>query len=64
MTSEDFRKQLFELVARASVSLPAAEILQVLNDECEGQRGTLICEKLDRGTWPPDDPAHNLKEAR
>lgn len=58
MTIEDFRRELFELAARAGVSLPAAEILVVLNDAAEGCRGELIHLQLDRGTWPPDDPGH------
>jgi hypothetical protein len=54
----DFRLQLFELTTRASVFLPAAEILTVLNDAADGFRGQLIHEQLVDGEWPPDDPAH------
>jgi hypothetical protein len=53
MTIDEFRRELFELTARAGVSLPAAEILVALNDAAEGCRGELIHDQLEHGTWPP-----------
>jgi hypothetical protein len=58
MTLGEFRLQLFELVARAAVSLAPAEILVALDDAGNGCRGEIIHDQLEHGTWPLDDPAH------
>jgi hypothetical protein len=58
MTPGDFRFLLLELIERARITLPAAEIWATLEDATNSCRGEMIHDQLEHGTWPPADPAH------